>query len=342
MAPMTIHYEFEQRPKHGATLPIDDDILWLRMPLPFSLKHINLWLLRDADRWVIVDTGVGTDETLQLWEQVFAGPMQGRPASHVVATHLHPDHVGCAGFLARHFDVDLWMTREEYMLCRILVADTDKPAPVEGVSFYKGAGFTDEQLEGYRQAFGFFGKFVSPLPEAYKRLRDGDQLPLQGRVWEVITGGGHSPEHACFYDRENRLLIAGDQLLPTISSNVSVWPTEPLANPLRDWFSGLNKLKNSIDEETLVLPAHGKPFRGAWPRIDAMIKEHEERLDVLRELCRQPQRVVDVFPALYRSKINNGNRVLATGEALAHLHYLAGTGELTSHEENRQQWYTTT
>ncbi|MCH9696296.1 MAG: MBL fold metallo-hydrolase [Gammaproteobacteria bacterium] len=342
MAAMTIRYEFEQRPDYGTTLPVADDILWLRMPLPFSLEHINLWVLRDADHWVVVDTGVGDDRTIELWKQVFMGAMQNRPASHIVATHLHPDHIGCAGFLARHFDVDLWMAREEYMLCRVLVADTNKPAPEEGINFYKGAGFTDEQLKGYRRAFGFFGKFVTPLPESYKRLRDGDRLPLQDRTWEVISGGGHSPEHCCFYDREQKLLIAGDQLLPTISPNVSVWPTEPLANPLRDWFTGLNKLKSSIDEETLVLPSHGKPFRGAWPRIDALIQEHEERLDVLRDICRQPHRTVDVFPALYRSKINDGNLVLATGEALAHLHYLLGTGELTSYEEDSQLWYTTT
>ena len=194
---MSIEYEFDARPDNGKTLNVADGVEWLRMPLPFSLNHINLWLLRDDDRWAIVDTGVGTSKTRDLWRKVFADAMGDDPASHVIATHMHPDHVGCAGFLARHFDIDFWMPRDEYMLCRILVADTGREAPEEGVRFYKDAGYTDDQLANYQAAFGFFGKFVTPLPEAYKRLSDGDQLTIGGHKWEIITGGGHSPEHAC-------------------------------------------------------------------------------------------------------------------------------------------------
>ena len=336
---MSIEYEFDARPGNGKTLNVADGIEWLRMPLPFSLNHINLWLLRDGDRWAIADTGVGTSKTRDLWREVFADAMGGDPASHVIATHMHPDHVGCAGFLARHFDVDFWMPRDEYMLCRILVADTGREAPEEGVRFYKDAGYTDEQLAGYQAAFGFFGKFVTPLPEAYKRLSDGDELVIGGHTWEVITGGGHSPEHACLYDKDRNLLIAGDQLLPTISPNVSVWPTEPLANPLRDWFDSLHRLRDAIPEDVLVLPAHGKPFRGAYFRIDALIREHEDRLDTLREVCAKPHRAVDVFPALYRTKIDDKNRIMATGEALAHLHFLVRSGEMLAEHRDEAVWY---
>jgi len=336
---MSIDYEFDARPANGKTLNVADGIDWLRMPLPFCLNHINLTLLRDDDRWAIVDTGVGTSKTIDLWRSVFSHAMGGDPASHIIATHLHPDHVGCAGFLAHHFDVDLWMPRDEYMLCRILVADTGREAPEEAVRFYKDAGYTDEQLATYQAAFGFFGKFVTPLPEAYQRLSDGDSLAIGGQQWEVLTGGVHSPEHACLYDRDRNILIAGDQLLPSISSNVSVWPTEPLANPLRDWFASLHRLKEAIPEDVLVLPAHGKPYRGAWFRIDALIREHEERLDILREFCVEPQRAVDVFPALYKSKIDDRNRSMATGEALSHLNYLVQTGELTTKQKNDARWY---
>ncbi len=336
---MSIDYEFDARPDNGKTLNVADGIEWLRMPLPFSLNHINLTLLRDGDRWAIVDTGVGTSKTIDLWRSVFSDAMGGDPASHVIATHLHPDHVGCAGFLAHHFDVDLWMPRDEYMLCRILVADTGRDVPEEGIRFYKDAGYSDEQLAAYKAAFGFFGKFVTPLPESYKRLADGDSLTIGGQHWEIITGGGHSPEHACLYDRDRNILIAGDQLLPTISSNVSVWPTEPLANPLQDWFDSLRKLKAAIPEEVLVLPAHGKPFRGAHFRIDALIREHEERLETLRTACIEPQRAVDVFPAIYRTKIDDKNRIMATGEALSHLNYLVKTGELRTEHQDGACWY---
>ncbi len=338
---MSIKYELNSRPANGETLNIVDGIEWLRMPLPFSLNHINLWLLRDGNRWAIVDTGVGTSETRSIWQQVFEGAMGGDPASHIIATHMHPDHVGCAGFLAHHFDVDLWMSRDEYMMCRILVADTGHPAPEEGVHFYKDAGFTDEQLTNYEKAFGFFGKFVTPLPEAYQRLSDNDELTIGGHRWRVITGGGHSPEHACLYDADRNILIAGDQLLPTISSNVSVWPTEPLANPLQDWFDSLRKLRASVPEDVLVLPAHGKPFRGAHTRIDAMILEHEERLEALREVCSSPQRVVDVFPSIYRTRIDDKNRIMATGEALAHLSFLVRSGEMLTTCRDDAIWYQT-
>ena len=207
--------------------------------------------------------------------------------------------------------------------------------------FYGDAGFTDEQLEKYQGAFGFFGKFVKPLPEAYKRLCDGDRLAIGGQSWDVTTGGGHSPEHACLYDKERNLLIAGDQLLPTISSNVSVWPTEPLANPLQDWFDSLHKLRSAVPDDVLVLPAHGKPFRGAYTRIDAIIAEHEERLDVLREYCKTAQRAVDVFPAIYRTKINDRNRIMATGEAISHLNFLVKSGELTAERRDDAIWYET-
>lgn len=338
---MSIKYELNSRPANGETLNIVDGIEWLRMPLPFSLNHINLWLLRDGNRWAIVDTGVGTSETRSIWQQVFEGAMGGDPASHIIATHMHPDHVGCAGFLAHHFDVDLWMSRDEYMMCRILVADTGHPAPEEGVHFYKDAGFTDEQLTNYEKAFGFFGKFVTPLPEAYQRLSDNDELTIGGHRWRVITGGGHSPEHACLYDADRNILIAGDQLLPTISSNVSVWPTEPLANPLQDWFDSLRKLRASVPEDVLVLPAHGKPFRGAHTRIDAIILEHEERLEALREVCSNPQRVVDVFPSIYRTRIDDKNRIMATGEALAHLRFLVRSGEMLTTCRDDAIWYQT-
>lgn len=338
---MSIEYEFATRPGDGETQSVAAGLYWLRMPLPFSLNHINLWLLEDGDFWAIVDTGVGTDETKGHWRAVFDGAMVGKPASHIVATHMHPDHVGCAGFLAHHFNVDLWMPRDEYMMCRILVADTGREAPEEGVHFYKDAGFTKEQLLSYQKAFGFFGKFVTPLPEAYKRLSDGDVLTIGARQWQVITGGGHSPEHACLYDPDRNILISGDQLLPTISSNVSVWPTEPLANPLQDWLDSLRKLRAAVPGNVLVLPAHGKPFRGAHARIDTVIREHEERLDKLRECCAEPQRAVDVFPAIYRSTINGTNRIMATGEALAHLRYLVRAGELRAEYRNEATWYQT-
>ena len=322
MGAPAIEYEFADKPAIGHTMEIAPGVYWLRMPLPFALEHINLWLFADGDGWVVVDSGLGDEASREIWRSTFADAMDKRPIRHVVVTHMHPDHVGCAGWLARHFDVDLWMTRGEYTMCRILVADTGKPAPDVAIDFYRAAGYSDSQLERYRKAFGFFGRFVSRLPESYRRLYDGLRGPVGDHEWEVIVGRGHSPEHACFFSEEFNLLVSGDQVLPSISSNVSVFPTEPEANPLKDWLESLQNIKTRIPADVLVLPAHGKPFRGAHERIDQLIDDHMSRLDALLDYCSQPRRVVDTFSALYRVPINKENLMFATGEAIAHLHYL--------------------
>jgi glyoxylase-like metal-dependent hydrolase (beta-lactamase superfamily II) len=222
------------------------------------------------------------------------------------------------------------MTREEYLLCRLLVADTGKSAPAEAVRFYSAAGFPHEAIERYENAFGQFGRVVADLPPSYDRLTDGMRLQIGAYNWQVVVGRGHSVEHACLYCAEINTLISGDQLLPTISSNVSVYPTEPGANPLDDWFRSLNMLKQELPHDVLVLPAHGKPFRGAHIRADELITEHMESLERLRTLCRQPVRAIDTFSTLFRSSINESNLIMATGEAIAHLHYLQFHGEVQS------------
>jgi len=340
MSRASIKYEFDSKPEIGESMPVADGIHWLRMPLPFSLGHINLWLLEDDDGWVVVDTGIDTDDSKDVWRKTISGDLQGKPVLHVAVTHLHPDHVGCAGWLTDEFGVDLWMTRDEYLLCRVLVADTGRAAPDEGIDFYHAAGFPPESVHSYKKMFGMFGKYVHELPESYKRLKEGDQLTFAGHTWEVLVGRGHSPEHACFFDAERELLISGDQLLPTISSNVSVYPTEPTANPLKDWLDSLHMLKMSLPEDVLVLPAHGKPFRGAHLRLDALINEHMEGLEKLLQLCKEPRRAVDAFPALFKSKISASNLIMATGESIAHLNYLVDDGALVAEtDDDAIIWY---
>ena len=333
-------YEFDQRPDTGNTMPVADGVHWLRMPLPFALGHINVWLLEDHDDWAVVDTGVHVDDSETVWTDVIDRVMAGRQPRRVIVTHLHPDHAGCAGWLATAADRELLMTREEYLLCRVLTADTGREAPPAGQNFYRAAGFTEDQLGNYVKMFGFFGKYVAPLPESYRRLKDGDRIDVGDHRWEIVVGRGHSPEHACLYCDELNLLISGDQLLPTISSNVSVYPTEPYANPLRHWLESLASLKARVPPDVLVLPAHGKPFRGAHDRVDALIDEHKIGLQKLEAMCTEPKRAVDVFAALYKREINAGNLIMATGEAIAHLNYLLAQNRLTSSTDaDGVRWY---
>lgn len=335
-----ISYAFSERPDTGTVMQVAPGVKWLRMPLPFALGHINLWLLEDEHGWVIVDSGVCTKDSQEVWQRTFVDGMEGRPATRLVVTHLHPDHAGCAGWLTEELDIELLMTREEYLLYRILVSDTGRPAPEAGVRFYKGAGYSQKELDTYKERFGLFGKYVSPPPESYQRLQDGDTLQIGVNEWQVVVGRGHSPEHACLYCAKLNILISGDQILPTISSNISVHPTEPAANPLSDWLTSLRDLKEKMPDDVLVLPAHGKPFHGVQTRLDQLIHEHETCLVELHELCKEPKRAVDTFPALFKGRVTGGNLMFATGESIAHLNYLLNVERMTVNTDKAGvNWY---
>jgi glyoxylase-like metal-dependent hydrolase (beta-lactamase superfamily II) len=233
-----------------------------------------------------------------------------------------------AGWIVRRTGCRLWMTRLEYLTCRVLVADTGRDAPEDGTRFYRRAGWSDEQLEHYRARFGEFGKAVYALPDSYRRIVDGETIRIGGHDWTVIVGSGHSPEHACLWCPSLRLLVSGDQVLPRISSNVSVFPTEPDADPLGEWLASLARIRATVPDDTLVLPAHNLPFRGLHARIDELAAGHARGLARLRERLAEERRAIDVFGALFVRPIDSpGLLSMATGETLAHLNRLLAQGE---------------
>ena len=319
----------DTKPAPGETIEIAPGIHWLRMPLTFQLNHINLWLLEDGDGWAVVDTGIADRSTQDLWEGVIGRMLNGKPVTRVIVTHMHPDHVGNAGWLCERFDAPLLMSRTDYLMCRMLVMDTGKNAPEEGLLFYKAAGFPDEEIKRYRARFGGFGYGVFRLPQAFHRLQEGDRLTIGAREWQVVIGRGHAPEHACLWSPADNLIISGDQILPRISSNVSVFPTEPDGNPLQDWIDSCARLRDLLPDETLVLPAHGLPFRNVKKRLQDLIDGHEEGMAKLLALLDRPRLAVESFPALFRSRISGGNYLMATGESIAHLNCLMARGDVS-------------
>lgn len=329
-SPARLDFFCQDAPEEGTLTELADGLFWLRMPLPMTgLDHINLYVLRDGDGWTIVDTGIGSKANKDVWKKVLSDELGGKPVKRVICTHLHPDHTGLAGWLCKKFEAPLLMTRAEYFLCRLLAADTGKPAPQFAIDFYHRAGLDENQLEFYKARFGGFGKAITPLPVGYTRIKHGDILTIDGKPWEIVEGSGHSPEHACLYNRERNIALTGDQLLPNISSNVSVWPTEPEGNPLQEWIDSCYRLCEVFDEDTLVAPAHGIPFRGAVRRLQKLIEHHEKALRRLHAFCDTPKQATDCYSVLFRRRINDGNRIMAVGESVAHLNCLLERGLVT-------------
>ena len=329
-------------PELGAWKEVADGVYWLRMPLPFNLDHINLWLLKDNDGWVIVDTGIKSEHSKDIWRKVEKQLFKNAPVHRIVVTHMHPDHIGMAGWLCRRYQCDLWISQIELLTCFRLVSDTDKKAPKAALDFYRECGHGTEFINAYKKRFGSYGLGVSSLPDNYQRIQDGQELIINDRSWVAFSTAGHSPEHMSLYCSELKLIIAGDQLIPRISSNVSVHALEPQADPLDQWLESNEKILLNLPNDLLVLPAHQEPFADVHERARQLISSHERSLDRLFKHLKKPARVVDCFSVLFKKPINpkGAGAFLATGEARAHLNWLKLRGKITETKDSAGVlWY---
>jgi len=324
---VTLTYPLTNPPAPGEVLSVAPGVLWLRMPLPFQLDHINLWLLEDGPGWTVVDTGVGLDETRALWQSVFTTHFAGRPVTRVMVTHFHPDHMGNADWLRQGWWTNLWCTEAEWHAAHFVRESRGGMQPEARLEHFRRHGAGEEALTRLRRRGNHYPKLVPTVAPEFRRLGDGDALMIGARRWEVVIGQGHSPEHACFWSAEAGVLISGDQVLPEITTNVSVGPEQPATNPLRLYLDSLDRFR-PMAPETLVLPSHGLPFRGLHERLVQLRDHHEARLArVLDELV-EPRSAADLLPALFGQKLDTHQLAFAIGEALAHLHLLESEGRV--------------
>lgn len=341
--PAMLHYPCGEPPARGQAFEVAPGVLWIRLPLPGVLAHINVWAIDDGAGWAIVDTGVSSPETAAAWDALLDGPLRGRPVTRVIVTHQHPDHVGMAGWLAQRFGCRLWMTRLEYLHTLAIVAEAGQEAPPEGEAFYRRAGWDAAALDGYRRRFGRAGQMISRLPRSYRRLHEGESLHIGAHTWRVVIGQGHSPEHACLYSPDLHVLIAGDQVLPRITPNIAVHPLEPDANALGGWEASLARIRRQVPGDVLVLPAHNEPFEGLHARIDRLEQALWQATARLRNALREPRRVIDLFGTLFARQIPADDvlqYLLATNETVAHLNYLHARGEIeVRDDEAGVAWY---
>ncbi|MCA1247706.1 MBL fold metallo-hydrolase [Massilia sp. MS-15] len=332
-----LHYPFgDTIPLPGSVQELAPGLAWIRMPLPFALDHINLWLLRDEQEglagWSVVDCGAATDATRAAWEQVLAHGLDGAPLLRIFATHCHPDHVGLSGWLGERVGTGsaapFWTTAGEFAFARMMAAALPGVDGPSAIPHFERHGLVDPtMLAQMRSRKNYYPSLVPAVPEAYTRLRDGDLVHVGGVQWRVITGFGHSPEHAALYAQALGVLISGDMVLPRISTNVSVFAVEPEGNPLALYLESLEKFTN-LPEDTLVLPSHGKPFRGLHTRIRQLREHHAARLAEVLVACATPMSAVDIVPLMFRRQLDAHQLSFALGEALAHLHKLWHEGLL--------------
>ncbi|MCA3450280.1 MAG: MBL fold metallo-hydrolase [Rhodobacter sp.] len=316
-------------PAEGNAIEVAPGILWLRLPLPMALDHVNIYALDDGTGWTIIDTGMDSRRSRAIWQGLLTGPLAGKPVTRVIVTHHHPDHVGLAGWFQSN-GASLLMTRTAWLLARMLVLDEQALPTAEQIAFWRAAGMAADQLAAKSQERPFnFADCVAAMPIGYTRIAAGDVLTIAGRRWQVHVGHGHAPEHAVLFSLDDDLVLGGDQLLPSISPNIGVYATEPDSDPLGEWIASCHAFQALARDNHLVLPGHKLPYTGLPARLAQMTDNHHQALTRLRTHLTEPRTATDCFPPLFKRQIGPAEHGLALVEAMAHLNHLLARGEVT-------------
>ena len=317
-------------PPPGMPVPVADGIEWVRLPLPFRLDHVNVFLVEDGAGVAVVDTGIGDDATRALWDALLDGPLRRRPITRIVATHFHPDHVGMAGWLAERTGSPLLMSQTEYLTTLNIYLD---PAALNAEpyrSFYRAHGLDADTTENLLTLGHRYLRMITGLPRTFRRLIAGEELRIGNRSFAVLTGGGHSPEQVMLHCAADKLLLSADQVLARISPNISVQAMDPEGDPLGIYLRSLASLKAAMSADTLVLPGHNLPFTGLHARLDELAAHHEARCDSILDACRERGRTgAELVPVVFRRPIEDPHQMgFAFSEALAHANLLQRQGRL--------------
>ena len=324
-----LRFPFDRAPQpDGELIDVAPGVKWLRMPLPLALDHINLYLIRDHDGWMIVYTGFATGITRTLWQKIIGETLAGERITGVICTHFHFDHAGLAGWLTEWLRVPLYMSYGEYYTLRTMATERGDNMPWQHREFFHQAGFSTDAIDEMMAVVSMANELLETPPAAFRRLRAGESLWIGGREWQLHVGEGHAPEHILLHCPQDKLLIAGDQLLPRITSNVGILPTEPEADLLSYWFSSLDRLAR-LPEDTFLLPAHDLPYYGIRRRVAQLHEHHAQQFARLLEICKpQPLTALEAARKLFPACKTSMDDLMALGETLSHLIHLRKQGKI--------------
>lgn len=324
-------------PSLGQAVPVAAGVRWCRIPMPLALDHINVWLLDHEDGCIVVDSGLNTPMCTDAWLALERRALVDTPLRGVFVTHMHPDHIGLSRWLQQRYDVPVWTskrTREQVSL--LLSEDNSVRAAAE--RYFVRHGVRDASLGSL--AAGGVASMLSGLPEVQQHVCDEEIVTWGHTRWACLEVGGHAEGHICLHASDKAVLICGDQLLPTISPNVGLnWRTRD-TNPLGSFLSSLERL-SGLPADTLVLPAHGRPFLGLQARARDLQRHHAGQLEVIEQACVVPKTAFELLPVLYRRPLSGVHIMLALAEAVAHLEYLVHCGRLVCNAREQVTRYHT-
>ncbi|MDG1471034.1 MAG: MBL fold metallo-hydrolase [Ascidiaceihabitans sp.] len=334
-----LRYPHETPPEFGEGTELAPGVLWFRLPLPMKLDHVNIYAFDEGDSWTVIDTGFSSKKAKAIWREMMDGPLGGKPISRVIVTHHHPDHIGLAGWLQSEFGAELVTTRTAWLMARMLTLDVHAVPNAETLAFYKLCGMDAEiyAKRAVERPFNF-GDIVDPLPLGYTRIQQGDTIKIGGRTWDIHMGNGHAPEHATFWSRDDNLVISGDQIISSISPNVGVYATEPMADPIGEWLEACERLEPLARTDQLVLGGHKLPFMGLPTRMRQLIDNHHGALKRLLAYIDTPKSASECFSPLFKRSIGEGEYGLALVEAVAHLSHLYQDGLATRELRSDGAW----
>jgi glyoxylase-like metal-dependent hydrolase (beta-lactamase superfamily II) len=322
-------FPFPDYPAPGNSIEVADGIHWVSTPVPFvGLKQVNLWLLDDGDGWTMIDCGYGRRDVRDLIEAAWRELLGGRPVTRLIVTHNHPDHIGNAQWICERWGgLRPQLSQPEWYLANLAALDRDSDNMAQRAAFYRRHGLDETTVAKFLAEVVPYKDGVQ-LPRSYRRLRDADMVTIGADRWRVITGEGHSPEHVSLYCAERRILIAGDQILPAITTNVSTWPNEPEFDAVGAFLGTCRRFLELLDGGTLILPSHRKPFYNVHYRLRELARHHAIRLNLILDNAPPVTRAGELIDVLFKPGLDGHQIGFAMGEAIAHLNHLVTLGHL--------------